>query len=60
VDFEAQRIITFRRKTVTGFAVALYPQVRPLLERLTKARRMMSAYSELRTRKRPSPVHVGG
>jgi integrase len=34
VDFEAGRLITFRHKTVTGFAVPLYPQVRPLLERL--------------------------
>jgi integrase len=34
VDFEAERIITFRHKTTTGFAVPLYPQVRPLLERL--------------------------
>jgi integrase len=34
VDFEAQRIITFRHKTTTGFAVPLFPQVRPVLERL--------------------------
>ena len=34
VDFEAGRIITFRHKTKSGFAVPLYPQVRPLLERL--------------------------
>ena len=38
VDFEAQRIITFRHKTVTGFAVPLYPQVRPLLERLCEGK----------------------
>ncbi|HEY2626075.1 MAG TPA: hypothetical protein VGI41_04915, partial [Candidatus Udaeobacter sp.] len=34
VDFEAGRIITFRHKTVTGFAIPLFPQVRPLLKRL--------------------------
>lgn len=34
VDFEAERIITFRHKTITGFAMSLYLQVRPLLERL--------------------------
>jgi integrase len=34
VDFVAERIITFRHKTTTGFAVPLFPQVRPLLERL--------------------------
>ena len=34
VDFIAGRIVTFRHKTTTGFAVPLFPQVRPLLERL--------------------------
>jgi integrase len=34
VDFDSERIITFRHKTATGFAVPLYPQVRLLLERL--------------------------
>jgi len=34
VDFEAGRIITFRHKTSTGFAIPIFPQVRPLLERL--------------------------
>jgi integrase len=33
IDFERQQIITFRHKTRTGFAIPLYPQVRPLLER---------------------------
>jgi integrase len=42
VDFEAERIITFRWKTATGFAVPLYPQVRPLLERLCQGK----AYNE--------------
>ena len=34
VDFEAERIITFRHKTRSGFAIPIYPQVRPLLVRL--------------------------
>jgi integrase len=34
VDFEADRIITFRQKTSTGFAIPIFPQVRPLLEKL--------------------------
>jgi integrase len=38
VDFEAGRIITFRHKTETGFAIPLYPQVRPLLERLCEGK----------------------
>ena len=37
VDFEAGRIVTFRHKTKTGFAIPLYPQVRPLLERVCGA-----------------------
>ena len=38
VDFDAERIITFRHKTITGFAVPLFPQVRPLLERLCEGK----------------------
>ena len=38
VDFEADRIITFRHKTGTGFAIPLFPQVRPLLERLSEGK----------------------
>jgi integrase len=38
VDLQAERIITFRHKTTTGFAVPLYPQVRPLLERLCEGK----------------------
>jgi integrase len=34
VDLHAGRIITFRHKTNTGFAIPIFPQVRPLLERL--------------------------
>lgn len=34
VDFERATITTFRHKTGQGFAIPIYPQVRPLLERL--------------------------
>jgi integrase len=34
IDFDAGRLITFRHKTSTGFAVPIFPQLRPLLERL--------------------------
>jgi len=34
VDCEAGQIITYRHKTSTGFAIPIFPQVRPLLERL--------------------------
>jgi len=34
VDFDAGRFITFRHKTSRGFAVPIFPQLRPLLERL--------------------------
>jgi integrase len=34
VDLDAGRIITYRHKTSTGFAIPIFPQVRPLLEKL--------------------------
>jgi integrase len=34
IDWRSQRITTFRHKTKSGFAIPLYPQLRPLLERL--------------------------
>ena len=38
VDFNAGRFITFRHKTSTGFAVPIFPQLRPLLERLCEGK----------------------
>jgi integrase len=38
VDLDADRIITFRHKTSTGFAIPIFPQVRPLLERLCEGK----------------------
>jgi integrase len=37
VDFERAQITTFRHKTRTGFTIPLFPQLRPLLERLNGA-----------------------
>jgi integrase len=34
IDLKAGRIITFRQKTTTGFAIPIFPQARPLVERL--------------------------
>jgi integrase len=39
VDLESGRMIVHRRKTDTGFAVPVYPQLRPLLEKLCKGKR---------------------
>jgi integrase len=38
VDLEAGRIITFRHKTTTGFAIPIFPQLRPLLQRLCEGK----------------------
>lgn len=52
IDFKAGRIITFRHKTKTGFAIPLFPQVRPLLERLTAGRRHDAPVFKIRDAKR--------
>jgi Site-specific recombinase XerD len=36
VDLDASRFICHRRKTDTGFAVPIFPQLRPLMEKLCK------------------------
>lgn len=38
IDFDAGRFITFRHKTSKGFAVPIFPQLRPLLERLCEGK----------------------
>jgi integrase len=52
VDFEAGRIVTFRHKTSTGFAIPLYPQVRPLLERVCAGKRHDERLFSIRDAKR--------
>jgi integrase len=39
VDLKAGRIVTFRHKTSTGFVIPLYPQVRPLLEKVCEGKK---------------------
>jgi integrase len=34
IDWQREQIVTFRHKTKSGFAIPLYPQLRPVLERL--------------------------
>jgi integrase len=38
VDFAGGQIITYRHKTSTGFAIPIFPQVRPLLESLCEGK----------------------
>jgi integrase len=39
VDLDAGRIIIYRHKTDTGFVIPIYPQLRPLLEKLCNGKR---------------------
>jgi len=39
IDFKREQITTFRHKTKSGFAIPLYPQLRPLLEKRYTERR---------------------
>lgn len=39
VDLAAGRIIVLRRKTSAGFAIPIFPQLRPLIEKLCKGKR---------------------
>jgi integrase len=38
IDFDAGQIITYRHKTSTGFTIPIFPQVRPLLEKLCEGK----------------------
>jgi integrase len=38
VDLDAGRIITFRHKTKQGFVIPIFPQLRPLIEKLCKGK----------------------
>jgi integrase len=39
VDLDASRIIVFRHKTDTGFVIPVFPQLRPLIEKLCEGRK---------------------
>ena len=53
IDFDAGRLITFRHKTSTGFAVPIFPQLRPLLERLCEGKAHDDLCSKFRCQKSP-------
>jgi integrase len=38
VDLDAERIIVYRHKTDQGFVISIYPQLRPLIEKLCKGK----------------------
>jgi len=50
INFERGQLITFRHKTATGFAVPIYPQLRPLLERLRAGAKSGAAEKVFRIR----------
>ena len=39
VDLDAERIIVYRHKTDSGFVIPIYPQLRPLVEKLYAGRK---------------------
>ena len=39
VDLDAGRVILYRHKTDTGFAIPIYPQLRPVVEKLCKGKK---------------------
>jgi integrase len=39
IDLESGRIIVYRHKTDTGFVIPIYPQARPLIERLCQCKK---------------------
>ena len=39
VDLEAKRVIVYRHKTDTGFAIPIYPQLRPVVEKLCREKK---------------------
>jgi integrase len=52
VNFEAGQVRTFRQKTSTGFAVPIYPQLRPLLEKLCAGKRSGEKIFKIRDAKK--------
>jgi integrase len=52
IDFDSSRIITFRHKTATGFAIPIFPQVRPLLEKVCEGKLGDDAIFEIRDGKK--------
>jgi integrase len=52
INFEAGQIRTFRQKTRTGFALPLFPQLRPLVEKLCKGKKSGDKLFKLRDAKK--------
>jgi integrase len=52
IGFDADRLITFRHKTSRGFAVPIFPQARPLLERLCEGKSSGDHIFKLRNAKK--------
>ena len=59
VDFVAGQIITYRHKTSTGFAIPIFPQVRPLLKRLCEGKAHDARVFKISDAKRRWPEPVG-
>jgi integrase len=59
IDFEKGCIITFRHKTKTGFAIPLYPQLRPLLARLCRDLKPTDKVFKVGDRRKPHPAGAG-
>src|SRR5260370_31075389 len=47
VDLDASRIIVYRHKTDTGFAIPIYPQLRELVEKLCKGKAHNARWSSI-------------
>jgi site-specific recombinase XerD len=52
IDLDSGRMITFRQKTATGFAIPIFPQARPLLERLCVGKSNDDSIFKIRDAKR--------
>ena len=52
IDFDAGQVITFRHKTSTGFAIPIFPQLRPLLLRLCEGKSNGDAIFKIRDAKK--------
>jgi integrase len=52
IDFDTGRLITFRHKTRTGFAIPIFPQLRPLLEKLCESKSNGDALFNIRNAKK--------
>jgi integrase len=52
IDFDAGHIITFRHKTSTGFAIPIFPQLKPLLARLCEGKHNSDPIFKIRDAKK--------